>query len=129
MLKQHPSAQSDLPSPASPWVVLAPEGEPATIVRFVVADRSVSFPYHGLTRWEFTPGNSDCLAIRFDDEIVTLQGHGLAALRDALDGGRLLAVQVRPGRAPVSATGGTVVTAITFAPVKPTSERSAGVQD
>lgn len=115
-LKGHPDKEAVAPaSRALTWGMLAEEGEAAQVVRFVTGDRSVSFPFHAFKRWEFIPGMADTLTIRIEDETVTVQGHGLAVVRDALDAGALLILRAKPGRLPSASPGETVVTGITFA--------------
>ena len=103
------------PSRMRSWGVLTDNGETAQVVRFVVGDRSVSFPFHAFKRWEFAPGATDILTIRIEQEIVTVQGRGLAVVRDALDAGELLVLRVRVGCLPPAAPDETTVTGITFA--------------
>ena len=103
------------PSRTRSWGVLTDNGETAQVVRFVVRDRSVSFPFHAFKRWEFAPGATDTLTIRIEQEIVTVQGRGLAVVRDALDAGELLVLRVRVGRLPPASADETTVTGITFA--------------
>jgi hypothetical protein len=115
-LKGHPEADPATLLPrVRAWGVLTDNDETAQVVRFVVADRSVSFPFHAFKRWEFNPGTTDTLVIRVEDEIVTVQGRGLAAVRDALDAGALLVLRVKPGRVPSAPPDETTVTGITFA--------------
>ena len=103
------------PSRTRSWGVLTDNGETAQVVRFVVGDRSVSFPFHAFKRWEFAPGATDILTIRIEQKIVTVQGRGLAVVRDALDAGELLVLRVRVGRLPPTSADETTVTGITFA--------------
>ena len=115
-LKGHPETEPVARQPRTrPWGVLTEDEETAQVVRFVVGDRSVSFPFHSFKRWEFNPGTTDTLAIRIEEEIVTVQGRGLAAVRDALDAGALLILRVKPGRLPSASSEETTVTGITFA--------------
>jgi hypothetical protein len=114
-LKQNPELAPAVKSGGPAWGVLVEKGESAQVVRFVVGDRSVSFPVHSLKRWEFVPGTPDTLGIATGGEIVTVQGHGLAAVRDALDAGALLVLRVKSGRGATPPPGETVVTDITFA--------------
>ena len=115
-LKGHPDKAAIAPASRTlPWGVLAEEGDAAQVVRFATGDRSVSFPLHAFKRWEFKLGTPDTLTIRIEDETVTVQGHGLAVVRDALDAGALLILRAKPGRLPSSPPGETTVTGITFA--------------
>lgn len=119
-LKGHPDKAAIAPASRAPaWGVLAEEDEAAPVVRFATGDRSVSFPLHAFKRWEFQPGAPDTLTIRIEDETVTVQGHGLAVVRDALDAGALLILRAKPGRLPSAAPGETAVTGITFAVANP----------
>lgn len=113
-LKQHPERASTAPPNGPAWGRLAEKGETAPVVRFAVGDRSVSFPFHGLTRWELQPGSTDTLTISASDQTVTVRGNGLAAVRDALDAGLLLLLRVKPGRFPAASASKTLVTGITF---------------
>ena len=118
-LKGHPDKAAVAPaSRALTWGVLAEEGDAAQVVRFATGDRSVSYPFHAFKRWEFTPGTPDTLTIRIEDETVTVQGHGLAVVRDALDAGALLILRAKPGRLASAPPGETAVTGITFAVAK-----------
>jgi hypothetical protein len=119
-LKQHSERASVAPPSDPAWGRLAVKGETAPVVRFAVGDRSVSFPLHGLTRWELQPGPTDTLTIRAADETVTVRGNGLAVVRDALDEGSLLLLRVKPGRFPAAPAGETIVTGITFEAKAPT---------
>jgi hypothetical protein len=103
------------PSRMRSWGVLTDNDETAQVVRFVVGDRSVSFPFHAFKRWEFAPGATDLLTIRIEQEIVTVQGRGLAVVRDALDAGELLVLRAKAGRLLSAPTDETTVTGITFA--------------
>jgi len=115
-LKGHPEAEPTAPMPrVRAWGVLTDDDETAQVVRFVVADRTVSFPFHAFKRWEFNPGTTDTLVIRVEEEIVTVQGRSLSVVRDALDAGALLVLRVKPGRAPSAPPDETTVTGITFA--------------
>ena len=115
-LKGHPEADPSAPLPrVRTWGVLTDDDETAQVVRFVVADRTVSFPFHAFKRWEFNQGSTDTLVIRVEEEIVTVQGRSLAVVRDALDAGALLVLRVKPGRAPSAPPDETTVTGITFA--------------
>lgn len=103
------------PSRTRSWGVLTANDETAQVVRFVVGDRSVSFPLHAFKRWELVSGATDTLTIRIDQEIVTVQGRGLAVVRDALDAGELLVLRAKPGRLPSAPPDETTVTGLTFA--------------
>lgn len=108
-------------SPAAPqsrtrsWGLLTDGDETAQVVRFVVGDKSVSFPLHAFKRWEFMPGATEMIAVRTEAETITITGRGLAAVRDALDAGELLVLRVKPGRATSEPPDETAVTGIAFA--------------
>jgi hypothetical protein len=111
-------ADQDKPAPTAggvPWGRLAEKGETAQAVRFAVGDRTVSFPFHCLKRWEFIPGSPDALIIQADDETITVNGRLLGPIRDALDAGTLLVLRTRVGRFSGAAVPDeTAVTGITF---------------
>lgn len=115
-LKDHPATKPVAPpSRECAWGVLADGDEAALAVRFVLGERSVSFPMHALKRWEFSPGATDTLTIQANAERIVVQGHGLAAVRDALDAGALRVLRTKPGRGAVAAAPGeTVVIGIAF---------------
>ena len=92
-----------MPSPPT-WGETTPEGKTAGVVRFVLADRVVTFPFSELKRWEHVAGEPELLVIRAGEKIVTVEGAELAVVRAALDLARLAEIRpnhersaVRPG--------------------------------
>lgn len=88
---------SPLPPPPA-WGRLSEEGRFATVVRFVTAEGTFSWPCHGLIRWEWKAGDLQCLIVHAAGAVVTITGRRLDVLRDALDAGRLECVQVMAER-------------------------------
>jgi hypothetical protein len=80
--------------PPLTWGEVAPPGELAAVVRFVLEDRTVSFPVAQLRRWESVPGDREALTISIGTELVLVEGQELAAIRAALDLGRLCEVRL-----------------------------------
>lgn len=88
------------------WGRLSDEGRTAVVVRVVLVDRTVSFPYHTLVRWELSVGETETLAIQAGGVLVTVRGRHLAPLRDGLDQARLEQVRAQGDRAALRATAG-----------------------
>jgi len=84
---------------AASWGRLADEGRTAVVVRVVLPDRTVSFPYHTLVRWELSVGDNETLVIQAGGTLVTVRGRHLAPLRDGLDSARLEQVRAQGQRA------------------------------
>jgi len=59
------------------------------VVRFVLADRVVTYPAAQLKRWEHLLGDQETLVIRTDRDEVVIEGRDLTPIRTALDIGRL----------------------------------------
>ena len=84
-IEQQPG-KTPLCSPPPPtWGELSPEGQRATVVRFVVADRVVSFPTSELRRWEHVAGDPEVLTIQAGKEAIVVEGRELNVVRAALD--------------------------------------------
>ncbi|MEZ5415455.1 MAG: hypothetical protein R3F03_14210 [Opitutaceae bacterium] len=83
-------------------------------VRFVLADRVVSYPLNELRRWEHLAGNPEHLLISVGEEMVRVEGRQLIEVRLALDESRLLELRVSQSRPLVR--GGTVISRITIEP-------------
>ena len=49
--------------PPPTWGETTPDGEAARVVRFLLADRVVTFPFSELKRWEHVAGEPELLAI------------------------------------------------------------------
>lgn len=116
-IKQHPDKEPVLPPAPPSWGLLAAKGDLAAAVRFIIGNRTVSYPCHALSRWELSAGNADSLVIWTGKDQVTVTGRKLAALRDALDDGVLLQVKISAARYADVRTG-PMVTAITIEPLK-----------
>ena len=97
-IKQNPAQEPLTPVPAPPWGEVKPEGKAAEVVRFVLADRTVSFPVKELKRWSLIGGDPECLEIKAEKATIVVEGKLLAAVRDALDEGRLAQVRVNGPR-------------------------------
>lgn len=118
-LKGNPEREALPPLNGPGWGRLAEKGTTAAVVSFVIGENSVSYPAHGLKRWELSPGPPEMLKIEAGEEVVTVSGRGLHVIRDALDAGLLVSLRVRTGRfAPVS-TGETVVLEINIRSARP----------
>lgn len=87
------------PSGAASWGRLCDEGRTAAVVRIVLIDRTISFPYHTLVRWELSVGDNETLVIQAGGTLVTVRGRHLAPLRDGLDAARLEQVRAQGQRA------------------------------
>lgn len=116
-IKQHPDKDPILPPPPPAWGLLAAKGDMAAAVRFILGNRSVSFPYHTLARWEHSAGNPESLTVRAGKELITVTGRSLAVLRDALDEGMLLQIRMTPARY-ADVRSGTQVSSITINPAE-----------
>ena len=94
------SPGQNLPPPEPPpaWGELAPAGHIASVLRIVLADRAVSFPYGELRRWEHLAGTPEQFTIHAGQEEITVEGSELAALRAALDLGRLCELRLTYAR-------------------------------
>lgn len=88
-----PSQTLPAPEPPPAWGELAPPGQLALVVRFVLVDRVVSYPASELRRWEFSAGTPERLTIHAGRAEITIEGSELAPLRAALDLGRLCEVR------------------------------------
>ncbi|MEO6244529.1 MAG: hypothetical protein ABIQ12_03760 [Opitutaceae bacterium] len=113
-IKQHPSLEALTPPPVLPWGKVEPEGKTSDVVRFVLADRTVSLPASEFKRWELVAGDPERLTITTEKDTMALEGKALAEIRDALDKSRLVEVRVN-GNRPTSRPG-PVVRAITIEP-------------
>ena len=87
------------PHGAAPWGRLADEGRTAVVFRVALLDRTVSFPYHTLVRWELSVGDNETLVVQAGGTLVTIRGRHLAPLRDGLDTARLEQVRSQGERA------------------------------
>jgi hypothetical protein len=69
------------------------------VLRFILSDRTVSFPYHSLVRWELALGETETLVVQSGQIVVTVRGRHLGPLRDGLDAARLEQVRAQGDRA------------------------------
>ena len=88
-IEPQPGQPPLVPTPPPTWGELAPAGEAASVVRFALADRMVSFRASELKRWEHVFGEPEVLRIRTDREVIVVEGRELHAVRAALDLERL----------------------------------------
>jgi hypothetical protein len=96
---QHEPGKSPLAPPAPlTWGEIAPEGQPARVVRFCLVDRVVTFPVSELRRWEHAVGAPELLTIHVGRETVVVEGSELAAVRTSLDLGRLCELRLTHSR-------------------------------
>ena len=103
-----------LTRPAPPnWGEISPEGKRATVVRFALVNRWVSFPADQFKRWEHAVGEPELLTITTEKEEIVIEGRELAEIRAALDLGRLCELRVNSPR-PTGARPGPQVRRITI---------------
>lgn len=102
-INAHPGKDPLAPPPPRSWGVVAPENQTAVAVRFVLTDRSVSFPVGELRRWEHVAGNPETLTINAGRELVTVEGQNLADVRAALDEARLRELRTAGSKSAVRA--------------------------
>lgn len=80
-----------------------PAGERATVVRFILEDRVMTFPAGQLRQWEHMLGEPEYLTVSAGGDTIVIEGRELKAIRAALDVGRLAEVRAnrelngRPG--------------------------------
>ena len=79
------------------WGELTPEGEPASVLRFVLADRIVTILTDDLRRWEHLQGEPEQLILSTGGGQFTVEGMYLDEVRHALDLRRL--TELRPNYA------------------------------
>jgi len=90
----HPDKDPLAPPPPRAWGVVVPEKQTVGAIRFVLADRSVSFPAGELRRWEHVAGTPETLTILAGREVITIEGLHLTEVRLALDETRLRELRV-----------------------------------
>ncbi len=88
---------------ATIWGRLTDEGRSAVVLRLILADRTVSFPYHTLVRWELALGETETLVVQAGVTTITVRGRHLGVLRDGLDAARLEHVRAQGERAALRA--------------------------
>lgn len=97
-IEHQPGRNPLVPATPPTWGEVTPEGEQATVVRFVLVDRVVTFPFAQLKRWEHIAGDPEILSITAGKEQVVIEGAELAAISAALDLKRLGEVRVNHER-------------------------------
>lgn len=96
---QHQPGQKPLvPPPPPTWGEVAAEGAATSVVRFVLADRVVTFPLSELKRWEHVVGEPEVLSISVGRDQIVIEGAELGAIRSALDRKRLIEVRANHER-------------------------------
>jgi hypothetical protein len=113
-IEQQPGKKPLVSPPPPTWGELAPEGQTAEVVRFLLMDRIVSFPSSELKRWEHVAGAPEMLTIRAGKESIVVEGRELNVVRAALDLGRLCELRLNGARS--NARPGPQVTCITIEP-------------
>lgn len=83
-----------VPQPPPEWGEVAPDGQTAQVVRFVLDERVVSYPVDQFRSWVHDLGFPETLTIRAGREQVIIEGAELAPIRMALDLGRLCELRV-----------------------------------
>lgn len=112
------------------WGQLSSEGRSAAVIRFILPDRTVSFPYHTLAYWEHSIGETETLSIVAGTRLVTIRGRRLGVLRDGLDSTRLDQVRAQGERAALrAAPHETWIQAISIAPSQPGKIQQRGSRD
>jgi hypothetical protein len=111
-ISQHPDREPLLPPPPIPWGDVVSDKRTKEVVRFVLADRVVSYPLHELKRWEHLAGNPEQLLISVGHEVIRVEGRQLIEVRLALDESRLL--ELRMSRSKLMSQSGTTVSRITI---------------
>lgn len=103
-IEQSPGQKPLVPAPPPTWGEVTPQDEKAKVVRFVLVDRVVTFPFSELKRWEHLAGEPEVVSITAGKEQVVIEGAELGAICAALDLRRLCEVRanherskVRPG--------------------------------
>lgn len=111
-IHQHPARSPLVPASPPGWGEVTPEHASSPSVRFVLADRSVTFPTGMLQRWEHVAGNPETLVILAGGEEITIEGRHLGEIRQALDDTRLR--ELRVGGSKISSQAGPWVRRITM---------------
>jgi len=84
-IKPHPG-KPPLTAPSGPsWGDFVPEGETAEVVRFILAGRTVSFPFTQLKYWELVAGEPEFLTLHAEKQAIAIEGRNLNAIAAALD--------------------------------------------
>jgi hypothetical protein len=88
-IEAHPEKKPLALSAPPHWGEIAPKGETALVVRFILSDRVVTYPFSEFKRWEHVTGSAELLTIAAGKELVVIEGRELAPVRAALDLGTL----------------------------------------
>jgi len=93
-IESHPTGKPLAPAPPPSWGEVAPVGQAASVMRFVLVDRVVTFPTDQFKRWEHVVGVPEMLTLSTGNELVVVEGRELSEIRAALDLGRLCELRV-----------------------------------
>lgn len=93
-IEPHPEGKPLVAAPPPSWGEIAPAGQTATVMRFVLVDRVVTYPTEQFKRWEHVVGVPEMLTLTTGNEQVVVEGRELAEIRAALDLGRLCELRV-----------------------------------
>lgn len=115
-LDHHPGAKPLVPPSPPSWGEIAPLGETAVVVRFVLDQCVITFPVIEFKRWEHALGVPELLTICTGKEQIVVEGRELAEIRAALDLGRLCELRTNFPRA-AGARPGSQVRRIAIEPV------------
>jgi len=82
---------------SGPWGIIAPSNQVVRSIRFCkdnpeTGRESYSYPYHAIIRWHWMDGEKETLEIKVAGDVITILGHGLEKLVDALEFSRLQVV-------------------------------------
>ena len=102
-IKRHEPASGAAAPKSEPCVVVS--GHPVPVVRFELAERTISYLTAEVKRWELLSGEQDKLLIKAGSDVVIVIGRDLAAAHDALDNVRLQVLREAPGRRAALADG------------------------
>lgn len=104
-IKVSPSSPPLTPPAPPAWGKVTAEDKIASVVRFVLADRTISIPVSEMERWELIAGSPERLKITADKTVVTIEGTALAEIRDALDKITVIEVRTTKRMVPFAAGG------------------------
>jgi hypothetical protein len=113
-IQHHPDKEPLMPPPPLQWGELAADKKERGSVRFVLADRVVTFPLGQIKRWEHVAGNPETMVITAGKELVRVEGQQLTAIRIALDESCLR--ELRTNGSKPSSRDGPVVRRLTIEP-------------
>lgn len=101
-IETHPAGKPLTQAAPLNWGEVAPAGETALVLRFLVEQTAVTIPASQFKRWEHTLGLPETLTLITGSERITVEGKDLAPVRIALDLGRLCELRVNyPARSGV----------------------------